>query len=51
MSAPTVTYRLWVSKDRCVLIRMWSNGIVEVATRKSPLHTWGPPVFLEEEDV
>lgn len=42
-------YRLWVNADRTTLVRMWDSGKVEVATRKSSEHTWGPPVALEEE--
>lgn len=57
-------YRLWVSEDRCVLLRIWGPAIdvttfkqnddgkiVEVATRQTPAHTWGPPVSLYEEKV
>jgi hypothetical protein len=44
-------YRLWVNEERTVLLRIWASGQVEVATRDSPEHTWGPPVHLEEEDT
>lgn len=44
-----VTYRLWVNEERTVLVRLWANGKVEVATREHPSDTWGPPVYLEEE--
>lgn len=52
-------YRLWVSEDRCTLVRMWESidtseaghFVVEVATRAHPSHTWGPPVTLTEEKV
>ena len=41
--------RLWVNEERTVLVRLWANGTVEVATRKTPLHTWGPPTICKEE--
>lgn len=56
MTAAT-TYRLWVSDDRCTLLRLWYAGDfeqlthVEVATRETPAHTWGPPITLSEEKV
>ena len=43
------TYRLWVNEKSTILARLWSNGQMEVATRQSPAHVWGPPIFLEEE--
>jgi hypothetical protein len=46
-----MTYRLWINVERTVLVRLWEDGRVEVATRESPLHTWGPPVYLTEELV
>ena len=45
------SYRLWVSEERTVLVRMWADGKVEVATRETSDHTWGPPVWLTEEKV
>jgi hypothetical protein len=46
-----MSYRLWVNDARTVLVRMWENGSVEVATRETPAHTWGPPIYLAEEKV
>lgn len=46
-----MNYRLWVSADRKVLVRMWDDGHVEAALRPHPDATWGPPVELEEEKV
>lgn len=46
-----MSYRLWVNEERTVLVRMWEDGKVEVATREHPSHTWGPPVMLVEERV
>ena len=46
MSEP---YRLWVNPERTVLVRLWASGKVEVATRPTAEHTWGPPVYLAEE--
>jgi hypothetical protein len=43
------SYKLFVNPDRTILVRIWEDGTVEVATRKSPAHTWGPPVYLEEQ--
>lgn len=47
----TTNYRLWVNEARTVLVRLWDSGTVEVATRETPAHTWGPPVVLTEEKV
>jgi hypothetical protein len=48
-------YRLWVSDDRCLLVRLWNDlgkgEELEVATRKSPYDTWGPPIRLSEEVI
>lgn len=44
-------YRLWVNDARTVLVRLWDNGVVEVATREHASHTWGPPITLVEEKV
>lgn len=41
--------RLWVNEERTVLVRLWTTGTVEVATREAPDHTWGPPTYLKEE--
>lgn len=46
-----MTYRLWVNPARTILVRMWEDGKIEVATRETPAHTWGPPVLLDEEKV
>lgn len=42
-------YRLWVSDK--ILVRMWDDGTVEVATRSGSGATWGPPTQLREERV
>lgn len=46
---PTGNYRLFVNRERTVMVHVWENGVVEVATREHPSHTWGPPVTLTEE--
>lgn len=46
-----MTYRLWVNAERTMLVRLWENGKVEVATRSNSYETWGPPVSLDEEKV
>lgn len=45
------TYRLWVNKERTVLVELWTDGTMTVARRESPSHTWGPPVNVAEERV
>jgi hypothetical protein len=45
------TYRLWVDKYSTVLVRMWENGTVEVATRQTPAHIWSPPIRMTEEQL
>jgi hypothetical protein len=42
-------YRLWVSRDRTMLVRLWDSGVVEVCTRSEEGAIWGPPVRLEQE--
>lgn len=50
MSEPVVAKdRLFVNEERTVLVRIWANGMVEVARREAPDHVWGPPVYLIEE--
>lgn len=44
-----MSYRLWVNEARTVLVTLWENGVLEVATREAAYHTWGPPVRLVEE--
>ena len=46
-----MSYRLWVNEERTVLVRLWSNGQMEVAERPSSECTWGPPIRMEEEQV
>lgn len=45
-----VNYRLFVSTDRCTLVRFWDNGTVEVCTREVEAGIWGPPTLLLEEE-
>lgn len=42
-------YRLWVSDSRTVLVRLWEDGTLEVATRDQSGHTWGLPINMTEE--
>ena len=43
-------YRLFVSEDRCTLVRWWiETDQVEVSTREDEGAIWSPPVLLEEE--
>lgn len=42
-------YRLYVTDDSTVLVRIWDQGGAEVAMRAHASHTWGPPVSLVEE--
>ena len=42
-------YRLYVNETRTVMVRVWDDGIMEVATREDPGMTWGPPVRLREQ--
>lgn len=46
-----LTYRLWVSEDRCTRMELWSNGAALVALRSHPSEVWGPPIVLTEEEV
>jgi hypothetical protein len=42
-------YLILVSKDRCTMVTIWSDGNTTVAFRTSPEATWGPPITVEEE--
>ena len=42
-------YRLFVSVDETVLVRIWMDGTVEVSTREREGDIWGPPVVVVEE--
>lgn len=42
-------HRLFVNLERTVMARVWSHGLVEVATREDESCIWGPPQSLEEE--
>lgn len=44
-------YKLWVSADRCTLVRLWPSGVMEVCFREDVGGIWGPPVELEQEIV
>lgn len=39
--SPETDYRLWLNDERTV----------EVCTRETPDHVWGPPVYLKPEGV
>jgi len=51
MTVKEPAYRLFVNEQRTVMVHLWPNGTVEVATRDHPSHTWGPPTMLAEEKV
>lgn len=44
-----LTHDLYVNEERTVLVRVWSDGRLEVALREMPNHSWGPPIWLTEE--
>ena len=44
-----MNYRLWVSDDRTMLVRLWDDGTIEVCRRDDAHGIWGPPVALTEE--
>jgi hypothetical protein len=37
-------YRLWINRERTLLVRLWGNGLVEIAERDRPSDIWGPPI-------
>jgi hypothetical protein len=45
-----VTYRLYISEDRTILVRIWPDGRVTVSLRESTKHIWGPETPLFEEN-
>lgn len=44
-------YCLFVSADRLTFVRLWDNGVCEVARRDAPGDVWGPPVVCEAETI
>lgn len=42
--------RTFVNRDSTVLVLLWPNGNVDVATRPARAYTWGLPVRCEEQD-
>jgi hypothetical protein len=42
-------YRMFVSDERTVYVRVWSSGEIEVAFRNDPGAVWGPPIRVVEE--
>lgn len=42
-------YKLYVSEDRCTMVRFWTTGQVEVCTREFEGAIWGPPTVVEVE--
>lgn len=44
-----VGYRLWVNEARTILVRLYENGDMEVASRPRPGATWGLPIAVHEE--
>ena len=47
----TMNYRLFVSDDRTVLVRLWEDGEVEASLRPADAPIWGPPIQMHEEKV
>lgn len=40
---------LWINQERTILVRTQKDGTLEIATRETPDHTWGPPITLHKE--
>ena len=45
-----MSYALLINDERTVLVRMWENGTVEVATRPEQGAIWGPPIVVKPEN-
>jgi hypothetical protein len=43
------TTRIFVNERRTILVTIWPDGSMHVATRAEPSHIWGPPVRVTEE--
>lgn len=41
--------RVFVNDARTVLVDLWPDGTVTVATRQSADQIWSPPIYLKEE--
>ena len=44
-------YRIWVSADKTLLVRLWDGGRMEVCTRPAGDAIWSPPTQLFEENT
>lgn len=42
------SYKPMVNTERTILVWLWDDGHVEVATRLIPDHVWGPRMMLTE---
>ncbi len=42
-------YILFVNDERTVLLRIWTNGTMEVCRREDPYGIWGPPTIVKHE--
>ena len=42
-------YKLLVYDERTVLVRLWTSGEVEVASRPNRWSMWGRPTLVREE--
>ena len=41
----------WVNKERTVLVTLWDDGTMTVASRGSEYMIWGPPAEVHPEDI
>jgi hypothetical protein len=44
-------YRLFVNRERTVLVRVWASGDIEVSLRDDPGAIWSPPIEMTEEQT
>jgi hypothetical protein len=44
-------HRIYVDAERTILLTLYANGRLTVATRDDPDELWGPPIELMLDDV
>lgn len=46
-----MTQRQWLNEERTVGVELWEDGTMTVMLREKTSDTWGPPVYVKEQDL
>jgi len=49
LKVPANGGKIWTNEQRTILVRLWGNGALEIASRDSADDVWGPPFTLRED--